>query len=188
MKLDRKSVTLQPKTEESKRKQDEVVIGASETEDADETSRDTASHRFSANGFNVPDLIALTARLAQVLAQETDLLDEMKVSQIEGLQKDKIALVNALEQQKRIIERHPELLDEINADDWDDLQQVVAIFSEVQEENYRKLMIARAVNQKMVEAIRDVVTEQQKQFVYDENGLAEKTNQGGLSVTVDQKA
>jgi predicted nucleotidyltransferase len=40
--------------------------------------------------LKIQDVITLTARLAQLLAEEVDLLGEMKVQKIEALQKEKL--------------------------------------------------------------------------------------------------
>ena len=42
--------------------------------------------------FKAQDVVMLTARLAQLLAEEVDLLTEMKVKQIDSLQKEKISV------------------------------------------------------------------------------------------------
>ena len=131
---------------------------------------------------DVDTMIALTARLAQVLAKEADLLAEMKVSSIESLQKEKLQLLEALEAQKRHLDKHPEILDTLSDEDCLELAQMVEIFQNVMKENYRRLMIAREVNAHIVEAIAQAVKEASHKPIYDKTGSPEIDPSASLSV------
>ncbi|MCE2927321.1 MAG: hypothetical protein LW823_06760 [Rickettsiales bacterium] len=136
--------------------------------------------------IDVRAVITVTARLAQLLAEEVDLLTDMKVSKIEHLQHEKIFLTNALEAQKRLIEKHPYMLDSIPSQDKHDLEQVVEVFSGILEENHRKLLLAKEVNHKIVEAITSVVKENTQSKVYDDRGVKTQAQYESLSVTLNQ--
>lgn len=127
----------------------------------------------------------LTARLAQVLAEETDLLSTMRVSEIEKLQHEKILLVEALEKQKRLIERRPELLATMTDEQALELAQIIEIFQAVMKENHRRLLIAREVNRKVVEAISDAFSEANKNQIYDHTGATEAT-QASVAVSLNK--
>lgn len=135
----------------------------------------------------VSELIMLTARLAQVLAREADLLDEMKISRISELQDEKIRLTNALESIKKQLNKKPELLDEISDDQRDDLRQVITIFDEIMNENYSRLNTARLVNQKIIEAISEVVCESAKNDMYDHKGTPNAHSTESISLTLNQR-
>lgn len=137
-------------------------------------------------GVSVPDVITLTARLAQLLAQEVDLLQAMKVSGIEPLQEEKQLIVSALQRQKIYIEQHPEALELIGAQEREELRSVVEIFDAVLAENFRRLQMARAVNQKMVEAIADAVAESQSNGVYDQKGQADVPTGEAWSIALNK--
>ncbi len=134
---------------------------------------------------DVDSVIALTARLAQVLAEEADLLAEMRVREIEGLQKEKLQLLEALEAQKRFLDRNPELMASISDEECLELAQIIEIFQTVMKENHRRLLIAREVNRKVVEAITEVVAEANKNGMYDHKGLPDKL-EGGISMSLNQ--
>jgi len=119
----------------------------------------------------VKDVITLTARLAQLLAEEVDLLSEMKVAKIEALQQEKLFLVSALDAQRRLIDKHPHLVETIPSQDKKDLQEVVSVFNDILEENHRKLLLAKQVNHKIVEAITHVVKENTANKSYDGKGM-----------------
>src|SRR3954463_10295736 len=91
--------------------------------------------------LKIRDTITLTARLAQLLAEEVDLLSEMKVSRIEALQQEKLFLVNALEAQRKLVDKYPQLSETIPSQDREDLREVVEVFDSILEENHRKLLL-----------------------------------------------
>lgn len=152
----------------------EIKIGSGEV-------KDTNSYVFRAQ-----DVVTLTARLAQLLAEEVDLLGEMKIKKIEELQKEKTFLTNALEAQRRVIERHPYVIDTIPSTDKNDLQKVFEVFQDILEENHRKLLLAKEVNHKVVQAITDVVKETTQSRTYNGSGYTGAAAFNTLSVTLNQ--
>lgn len=136
--------------------------------------------------LNIQDVVTLTARLAQLLAEEVDLLGEMKVAKIEALQKEKHFLINALEAQRKLVDRNPHLLETIPSQDKKDLQDVVELFNDILEENHRKLLVAKEINHKIVQAITDVVKQSTRRPVYDGKGTTNQAPYETLSVTLDK--
>ena len=53
------------------------------------------------------------------------------------------APTNALDAQRRLVDKHPHLLETIPSQDKHDLEQVVNVFNDILEENHRKLLLAR---------------------------------------------
>lgn len=139
-----------------------------------------------ARSLDVKAIITVTARLAQLLAEEVDLLTDMKVSKIEALQNEKLYLTNALEAQKKLINKHPALLDTIPSQDKNDLQEVVDVFNNILEENHRKLLLAKEINHKIVQAITSVVKESSLSKTYDDQGITGAAPYETLSVTLNQ--
>lgn len=133
------------------------------------------------------DVITLTARLAQILAEEVDLLSEMKVADIEALQQEKLFLVGALDAHRKLIDQYPYLSETIPSQDKRDLQEVVDVFNDILEENHRKLLLAKEVNHKIVQAITAVVKETTASRVYDGKGATFSAPYETLSVTLDKK-
>lgn len=136
--------------------------------------------------LKVQDIITLTARLAQLLAEEVDLLGEMKVSKIEALQQEKLFLVSALDAQRKLIEKNPQLTETIPSQDKSDLQEVVNVFNDILEENHRKLLMAKEVNHKIVQAITQVVKENTASRSYDDKGYNGTAPFETLSVTLNK--
>lgn len=136
--------------------------------------------------IDVRAIITVTARLAQLLAEEVDLLTDMKVSKIESLQNEKIYLTNALEAQKKLIDKYPQVMDTIPSQDKGELQEVVNIFNDILEENHRKLLLAKEINHKIVQAITSVVKEQSQSKSYDDKGLTGMSSFDTMSITLNQ--
>ncbi len=136
--------------------------------------------------LKIQDVITLTARLAQLLAEEVDLLGEMKVAKIEALQREKLFLVNALEAQRKLIDRNPNLVETIPSQDKKDLQEVVDVFNNILAENHRKLLLAKEINHKIVQAITDVVKQSTRSKVYDGKGATSQAPYETLSVTLNK--
>lgn len=137
--------------------------------------------------IKVKDIITLTARLAQLLAEEVDLLAEMKVSKIEALQQEKLFLVGALDAQRKLVDKHPYLVDTIPSQDKKDLEEVVHVFNNILAENHRKLLLAREVNHKIVQAITRVVQQNTMSRTYNGSGSTGFAPYETLSVTLNKK-
>ncbi len=138
------------------------------------------------HNLKMQDVITLTARLAQLLAEEVDLLGDMKIKKIEALQQEKIFITNALEAQRKLIERHPYMLGSIPSRDKADLESVAAVFEDILEENHRKLLMAKEINHKVVQAITDVVKETTQSRTYNGSGYAGIAAFNTLSVTLNK--
>jgi hypothetical protein len=136
--------------------------------------------------FRVSDVVMLTARLAQLLAEEVDLLGDMKVKKIEALQQEKIFLTNALEAQRKLIEKNPYIIDTIPSRDKKDFEEVAKVFENILAENHRKLLLAKEINHKVVRAITDVVKETTLSRTYNINGTTGAAAFNNLSVTLNK--
>lgn len=139
------------------------------------------------NDVKMEDVITMTARLAQILAQEADYLEEMQISAIQPLQKEKKLLTDALATLKKQINKHPEILQQIDEQTYQDLKEVITIFNQVLEENYKRLNMARSVNEKVVEAISDVVREHNIKSQYDQHGQSGGTDNPSVSLSLNEK-
>ena len=134
------------------------------------------------NLVDVNMLILLISRLAQVLGREVDMLEVMDIKGLSSLQHEKIALVDALEKQKKLIARRPEVLNELNDDMRDNLAELLHIFGAVAHENHNRLMVAKEVNQLVVDAIMDTTHENLRRGLYNEKGFHAEENSMALSL------
>lgn len=146
----------------------------------------TPSSKTEQPTLRIQDVVTLTARLAQILAEEVDLLTGMKVSKIADLQKEKLFLISALEAHRKQLNKHPYLKDTIPSQDKKDLEEVMNVFNDILEENHHKLKVARKVNEKIVQAITEVVRESTRSAAYSGNGKKGSAPFESLSVTLNQ--
>lgn len=136
--------------------------------------------------LNMQDVMTLTARLAQLLAEEADLLAGMKMKEVEKLQNEKIFLTNAIEAQRKLIEKSPHLVETIPSHDKEDMKRLVEVFNNILEENHRKLLLAKEVNHKIVAAIKDVVKDHTVSKTYSGDGVTHYAAYETMSVTLDK--
>lgn len=144
------------------------------------------NNNAEAPSFKVQDVVMLTARLAQLLAEEVDLLGEMKIKKIETLQQEKIFLTNALEAQRKLIDRHPYIMDTIPSRDKKDLEEVAIVFQGILDENHRKLLLAKEINHKIVQAITEVVKETTQSRTYNGGGYTGMAAFNTMSITLNK--
>ena len=135
--------------------------------------------------LDVDAISHLTLRLAQVLAEEVDMLEHMRVSDLARLQEEKLSLVRSLETQKQLFALNPRMLGDMDDEQRDYLAQVIGIFEQVLKENHRRLRVARDVNRAMVEAIKETMQDHATRGIYSMRGLAEINNSAPLSITLN---
>ena len=136
--------------------------------------------------LKMQDVVTITARLAQILAEEVDLLGNMQVSKIEALQKEKLFIISALEAQRKLLDRHPQISETIPSQDKKDLEEVVSVFNDILEENHHKLLLAKKVNHEIVKAITSVVQDSTRRASYSMRGTSESAPFQTLSVTLNK--
>lgn len=137
------------------------------------------------HAIRIQDVVTLTARLAQLLAEEADLLGNMKLKQVEQLQHEKIFITNALEAQRKLLDKHPNAVEQIPSQDKEDLQRLIDVFNNILKENHRKLLLAKEVNHKIVSAIKEVVRDHTTSKIYSGDGITHYTPYETISVTLN---
>lgn len=137
--------------------------------------------------LSIHDLMDVTMQLKDILAKETDHLRQMKVKELGVLQQEKARLTKVLESYQALLRANPRALDELNDGEREDLGIEIEEFTRIVDDNYRRVAVARAVNQRIVQAILDVVAEQQHAGTYTKQGMSAAPNMA-LSFNLNQKA
>lgn len=139
--------------------------------------------------IQVNELVAVTARLTEVLREESKELRAMRIRAVGEMQDEKNMLISWLEAQKKIIALTPEMKDRLSEKERADMTRVAEDFAVAVEENYHQASIARAVNQRVVQAINDSVRSSEHVNTYNAYGSTRNTvTGGGLPFNVNQKA
>ncbi len=137
--------------------------------------------------LDIHDLLAVTVKLKDILSRETEQLKQMKVKEMGVLQQEKARLTKLLESYQSLLKANPKALGELDEEMREELEFEMEEFTRIVDENYRRVTVARAVNQRIVQAILDVVTEEQHAGTYTKQGVASAPNMA-LSFNLNQKA
>ncbi len=105
-------------------------------------------------------VIAAVHRLKDVMAEETAMLADMQLDQVDVLQAQKIALIDQLEMSKRLVEEDRETLSPPSAGQERRLREAQEDLQNVMTENILQLTKAKEVNRMMVDAIVEAVSRQ----------------------------
>lgn len=141
----------------------------------------------SFDALPIAEMIDVTARLTELLNQEVVLLEQMQVGKAGALQPEKIALTQVLEAQKKLIDTQPELLDEVPDHERALLRETVQDFHGALQRNVRLVAVAKAVNQRVVQAVLDTLSEQQSTGAYTKSGVTASAPQHGVSISLNQQ-
>ncbi|MDG1286086.1 MAG: hypothetical protein P8P30_00815 [Rickettsiales bacterium] len=136
--------------------------------------------------INMENVLALIARLAQILALEVDYLAEMDIQAIDPLQNEKKWLTKAVELQLKRVQKYPYLLEAVTYEEREEFADMISVFNEIKQENHRRLLAARDVNARVVEAITEVVNEHNRKPNYDLRGVPE-SKLDSVSVTLNEQ-
>ena len=119
----------------------------------DETLLPQVTQAQAYAGIDVEELATVTARMTELLNQEVKLLEAMRITEAGSLQHEKLALTQVLEAQKKYIASQPEVMDELSTQDREFLGGVAREFNEALQRNVRLVAVAKAVNQRVVQAM-----------------------------------
>ncbi len=144
----------------------------------------SATAQAASDPVDISVLKLLISRLAQILAQEVDMLENMDIGRLGTVQKEKKALVDALEKQKKLIARRGDLLNDMSEDEEDELRELVDVFEAVLRENHKRLLVAKEVNGRVVEAIAELANENAQRSFYTHQG--ERAGDPSVSVSLNR--
>lgn len=131
--------------------------------------------------LDVYELMHVTARLRDLMQAEIEHLKTMRIKEMAALQEEKMQLTQLLEAYQRMVDARPELLHGINEEVREELRLLSDEFAAVVSENMKRTAVARAVNQRVVQAIIEVISDQQSPGTYTKNGTA-AVPPGGMAV------
>lgn len=136
----------------------------------------------------IGEMIEVTKRLTVLLNEEVLFLEKMQVGKAGELQPEKLALTQVLEAQKRLIDTQPELIDDVPAFEREELKDTIEAFHTALQRNIRLVAVAKAVNQRVVQAVLDTLAEQQSTGAYTKAGVtANAPKSAGLSISLNQQ-
>jgi uncharacterized protein YPO0396 len=134
------------------------------------------------------ELITITARLKDVLVRESEHLRKMEMQEVGRLQDEKGKLTKLMESYQRLLSAKPELVRQMDEASREDLAEISEEFSRALADNQRRTTVARAINQRVVQAIMEVVTENQHVGTYNKYGSATAPSNLAVSFNLNERA
>jgi flagellar biosynthesis/type III secretory pathway chaperone len=135
----------------------------------------------------VMEMVAVTQRLTDLLNEEVVLLEAMQISKAGELQAEKVSLTQVLEAQKRLMDHHPELIENVPDHEREALRESIEEFYIALQKNVRLVAVAKAVNQRVVQAVMDTLAEQQSTGAYTRAGVTATPPRHGISLSLNQR-
>lgn len=137
----------------------------------------------------VEEIITVTRRLTQLLQEESVHLRHMRIKPVGALQDEKNRLIGWLEAQQKIIAINPVMRDSVDDNAQRALSEASENFARAVEENYHQASIARAVNQRVVQAVMEAVRDQNNLGTYGATGVQRSvTAANGFNFSLNQQA
>ncbi|MDB2414681.1 hypothetical protein N9W34_02805 [Rickettsiales bacterium] len=104
--------------------------------------------------INITDMLNVSRRLIQLLCQESAFIKKMQLSKLSELAQEKLILAEAMEDYKSIFTMHPEVLNDLSAQQKEEIKRQFIAFEEAVEENAYQLRRAKEVHNIVIDAIR----------------------------------
>lgn len=135
----------------------------------------------------VNDLITITSRLIALMTAEVEKLRTHKIKEVEAMQSEKAALARAYETLIRELKKHPLILQDVAPALRDELVDKARDFQRLLLKNEAALRAAKDVNQRVLKAVSDAVTESRKEnATYSRSGTTAAGKGAPVSMSINQ--
>ena len=138
--------------------------------------------------LTIEDMMSITARLNTILVQESDLLGAMRVKEIGPLQEEKHKLSQQLESFQKMLAADRSMVQAAHPETRDQLLLLTEDLTFNIEENMRRTVVARNVNQRVMRNLMDGLAEQQRVHTYGRQGQASRNAHVMVSVNLNERA
>ncbi|MES2984046.1 MAG: hypothetical protein V4735_02535 [Pseudomonadota bacterium] len=138
--------------------------------------------------LNIDELMNATLRLSDILAEETAMLVEMRFNDLPKTHEEKVKLTRLLEQYQNRMASDPSFMNGADEKTREELLMLADDLAYNVEENFRRTAVARAVNERVMQAIMDVLGEKHRPGTYGANGQSNHSHDLALSLNLNQKA
>ena len=138
--------------------------------------------------ISMEELKDTVLRLTELLMHEAELLSQMRVPEVVPLQAEKQQLTRTLEMAQAQLKAGSPFMQSSAAEDREDLLLLTDDLAYAVEHNHRYASVARAINSRVMQAIMDVATENQRPASYNSYGVVNGRNHLTLSLNLNQQA
>lgn len=137
---------------------------------------------------SVQDMVEVTTRLNSLLLQESALLAQMKVKDLEPLQEEKFALSSKLESYHRALLGGSEVHTAGDPNVRDTLLNLADGLAATIEENMRLTALAQTVNRNVMQTFVEALAEQQRVHTYSARGHHAPPPAVTVSLNINERA
>lgn len=122
--------------------------------------------------LDMSEMLDATLKLRDILLQETECLKQMKIAELATLHTEKQRLTSLLESYQTLLKANPKAIAALDEESREALAETMGEFTRIVDENYRRVAVARSINQRIMQTILDVVAENQHVGNYTKQGAA----------------
>lgn len=151
-------------------------------------SRNQSAQTDALQSMNISELRDITNRLNALIAQEAELLESHRYGDLAKIHEEKLVLTARLEAYQAALSTKPDFLKNADIHIREELLLLTDDLAYGVEDNFKKIAVARAVNQRVLQAIRDVLTEQHSPTTYGRDGCTGQSDSLTLSMNLNEKA
>ncbi len=148
----------------------------------------TLPHAAFLASMSIQELMDATLRLSDVLATESELIEQMRYKELPALHEEKTKLSALLENYQQVMMVDPSFVQNADARAREELLLLTDDLAFNIQDNFRKVSAAKAVNGRVLQAIMDVMNEDHRPVTYGRNGYASQTSDRAISLNLNQKA
>jgi len=122
--------------------------------------------------FNAEHMVQVTKRLCQIIESEISLIDEMKLSELNANDAEKLELTEILESYKVILQNNPLVIQNLSKNVVDEMRETSLHFENLLQQDGKQLRKAKKVHQIIMQTIKDVINKRlAASSSYNRNGL-----------------
>jgi len=153
----------------------------------------TQSHTMLPNGailqsMNIQELMDATLRLSDVLTEESEHIRARRYNDAAKLHGEKLRLSGLLETYQSVMATKPDFIRHADEKTREELLYLTDDLAVSVQENFHTVAVAKAVNGRVLQAMMDVMSEQQRPSTYGASGQSLQSANLALSMNLNQKA
>lgn len=135
---------------------------------------------------SLSDFITVRKALADVLAEETALLEGMQIDKVGELQERKLKLTALHERQVGYFNKNPQFLSAMGADERAAVIAVNTYFNDTLKQNCKALLVAKEVNKTIVTCVTGIYAKKASNDVYNASGAIYRDTRLPISITLNK--
>jgi hypothetical protein len=153
----------------------------------------THTHSLLPNGamlqsMDIHALMDATVRLSDVLTEESEYIRTRRYAEAAKLHDEKLRLSGVLETYQSVLATNPDFIRNADAKTREELLLLTDDLAISVRENFHTVAVAKAVNGRVLQAMMDVMSEQQRPNTYGASGQSLQASNLALSMNLNQKA